>query len=80
MVPGNRVRILKDAAENYPPWLEAIAAARPAVHFESGPLAAVGGWIAVALLLRSWRLHREIKANASPSQGGPNAAGSGAGK
>ena len=35
LVPGNRVRILKDAAENYPAWLEAIAAARRTVHFES---------------------------------------------
>jgi cardiolipin synthase len=29
------VRILKDAAENYPAWLEAIAAARRTIHFES---------------------------------------------
>lgn len=32
---GNRVRILRDAAENYPAWLEAIGAARRYVHFES---------------------------------------------
>lgn len=42
------------------PWLVAV------------PLAGIAGWIAVALLLRAWQLHREIKANASPSQGGPN--------
>jgi cardiolipin synthase len=29
------VRILKDAAENYPAWLEAIAAARRTIYFES---------------------------------------------
>jgi cardiolipin synthase len=34
-VAGNRVRILRDATENYPAWLEAIAAARRTVHFES---------------------------------------------
>ena len=32
---GNRVRLLKDASENYPAWLEAIAQARRHVHFES---------------------------------------------
>jgi cardiolipin synthase len=31
---GNRVRLLKDAAQNYPAWLEAIAAARRTIHFE----------------------------------------------
>ena len=31
---GNRVRLLKDAAENYPRWLDAIAAARRTIHFE----------------------------------------------
>jgi len=31
---GNLVRLLKDAAENYPAWLDAIAAARRTVHFE----------------------------------------------
>jgi cardiolipin synthase len=35
LVPGNGVRILKDAAENYPAWLEAIGAARRTIHFES---------------------------------------------
>ena len=34
LVQGNAVRILKDGAENYPAWLEAIAAARESVHFE----------------------------------------------
>jgi len=31
---GNRVRLLRDAAENYPRWLAAIAAARQWIHFE----------------------------------------------
>jgi cardiolipin synthase len=35
LVPGNAVRLLCDASENYPAWLEAIAAARSHVHFES---------------------------------------------
>jgi cardiolipin synthase len=30
----NRVRLLKDATENYPAWLEAIHAARLTIHFE----------------------------------------------
>jgi cardiolipin synthase len=35
LVEGNRVRLLTDARENYPAWLEAIAAARRTIHFES---------------------------------------------
>lgn len=35
LVAGNEVRLLKDAQENYPAWLEAIASARRYVHFES---------------------------------------------
>jgi cardiolipin synthase len=34
-IEGNRVRLLRDAAENYPAWLEAIAAAERYVYFES---------------------------------------------
>jgi cardiolipin synthase len=33
-VAGNAVRLLRDAAENYPAWLEAIAQAKAFVHFE----------------------------------------------
>ena len=33
--PGNRLTLLQDAAENYPAWLEAIAAAQSWVHFET---------------------------------------------
>lgn len=35
LVPGNSVRLLRDAAENYPAWLDAIGAARSWIHFES---------------------------------------------
>ena len=35
LIPGNTVRLLKDAAENYPAWLDAISAATATIHFES---------------------------------------------
>ena len=35
LVPGNAVRLLKDAKENYPAWLEAIAGATQTIHFET---------------------------------------------
>lgn len=35
LVGGNRVRLLKNAAENYPAWLEAIASAQRCIHFEN---------------------------------------------
>ena len=35
LVAGNRVTLLRDARENYPAWLEAIAGARDWIHFES---------------------------------------------
>jgi len=35
LVRGNSVRILQDARENYPAWLEAIQSARKFVHFEN---------------------------------------------
>ena len=35
LVHGNSVRLLRDAAENYPAWLTAIASATRAVHFEN---------------------------------------------
>jgi cardiolipin synthase len=34
LVEGNSVRVLRDARENYPAWLEAIAGAREHVHLE----------------------------------------------
>lgn len=34
LIPGNRVRLLKDASENYPAWLEAIGSAKRHIHFE----------------------------------------------
>jgi cardiolipin synthase len=35
LVPGNAVRLLRDAAENYPAWLGAIGSAERTIHFES---------------------------------------------
>src|SRR5262245_56153849 len=35
LVKGNRVRLLRDARENYPAWLEAIRSAERSIHFES---------------------------------------------
>ncbi len=35
LLGGNDVRLLKDARENYPAWLEAIRGARRHIHFES---------------------------------------------
>lgn len=35
LVDGNAVRVLRDGAENYPAWLDAIAAARSFIHFDS---------------------------------------------
>jgi cardiolipin synthase A/B len=35
LIEGNRVRLLKDASENYPAWLAAIGAARRHIHFEN---------------------------------------------
>jgi cardiolipin synthase len=35
LITGNSVRLLRDAAENYPAWLDAIAAARHTIHFET---------------------------------------------
>ena len=35
LVPGNSIRLLRDARENYPAWLDAIARAQRFIHFES---------------------------------------------
>ena len=35
LIGGNRVRLLKDARENYPAWLEAIRDAKHHIYFES---------------------------------------------
>jgi cardiolipin synthase len=35
LVEGNDVRLLKDARENYPAWLDAIARAKRHIHFET---------------------------------------------
>lgn len=35
LVHGNRIRLLRDAEENYPAWLEAIGSANKTIHFEN---------------------------------------------
>lgn len=35
LIAGNRVRLLRDAAENYPAWLDAISSAQRSVFFEN---------------------------------------------
>ena len=35
LIPGNTIRLLKDADENYPAWLAAIRSAERLIHFES---------------------------------------------
>src|SRR5262252_8704568 len=35
LILGNRVRLLKDAQENYPAWINAIKSARHSIHFET---------------------------------------------
>ena len=35
LVGGNSIRLLKDARENYPAWLDAISSAQRSIHFES---------------------------------------------
>jgi cardiolipin synthase A/B len=54
-IPGNRVRLLNDARENYPAWLEAIASARRWIHFETYIIHddAVGRQFAEALAARA---------------------------
>lgn len=51
LVPGNRIRLLRDATENYPAWLEAIGSARRNVSLEAYILAddRVGNVFAEAL-------------------------------
>lgn len=35
LIPGNSIRLLKDAAQNYPAWLDAMMAATRSIHFEN---------------------------------------------
>lgn len=35
LIPGNRIKLLKDAEENYPAWIEAIQSAEKWIHFET---------------------------------------------
>lgn len=53
--PGNAVRLLKDAGENYPAWLEAIRSAQEVIYFENYIIAddATGRMFAAALRERA---------------------------
>ena len=55
LVPGNSIRLLKDAQENYPAWLDAIAGAKRFIHFESYIIHddAVGDHFSDALIARA---------------------------
>jgi len=55
LVPGNSIRLLKDARENYPAWLDAIARATRFIHFESYIIHddAVGAQFGDALIARA---------------------------
>jgi cardiolipin synthase A/B len=55
LIEGNSVRLLRDAAENYPAWLDAIRRARVRVHFENYILAddEIGAKFADALIERA---------------------------
>lgn len=35
LIPGNSVQLLKDAAQNYPAWIEAMNKAEKSIHFET---------------------------------------------
>ncbi len=52
LVPGNRIRLLRGATENYPEWLDAIQGARRSVHLEAYIFAddTVGNLFADALI------------------------------
>ena len=54
-VHGNALRLLRDGAENYPAWLEAIAGASRFVHFENYIIEndAVGRQFAAALIAKA---------------------------
>ena len=54
-IPGNAVRLLKDAAENYPAWLAAIEVAQHTIHFENYIIAddETGRMFAAALAARA---------------------------
>jgi cardiolipin synthase A/B len=53
--PGNAVRLLRDAGENYPAWLDAIRSAKATIHFETFIIAedATGRVFAEALMERA---------------------------
>lgn len=57
LVHGNSIRILKDAGENYPAWLEAIHSARQSIYFENYIMRedSIGNQFADALIAKASR-------------------------
>ncbi len=56
LVGGNSVRLLRDAKENYPAWLDAIKAARHYIHFESNNIHEDhAGWLFAEALIAKAR-------------------------
>jgi cardiolipin synthase A/B len=55
LIAGNQIRLLRDATQNYPAWLDAIRGARRQVHFENYILAEdeIGEQFAAALIERA---------------------------
>ena len=55
LIEGNSVRLLRDAQENYPAWLDAIGRAQSYIHFESYIISedAIGAQFAEALVARA---------------------------
>ncbi len=55
LIAGNSIRLLKDAGDNYPAWLDAIRAARRHIHFESYIIHddSTGGMFADALIAKA---------------------------
>lgn len=55
LIPGNSVRLLKDAGENYPAWLDAMRSAQKSIHFESYIIYddEIGGMFAEALIAKA---------------------------
>jgi len=61
-IAGNAVALLRDARENYPAWLEAIASAERVVHFENFIIADdMTGWVFVDALAARARAGVEVR-------------------
>lgn len=62
LVPGNDVRLLKDAAENYPAWLAAIESAEKRIFFESYIIHEdAQGWLFAEALIKKAKEGVDVK-------------------